>query len=101
MSSSLISLLGKRPNNGEFYIPREEGESPTRKIRRLTDNLRNLITYQTTVIVSTITELLEVKHDWNMLKAQIEELREKVRALRAQVDGLPRHLRRDHRPGGE
>ncbi|KAJ5839473.1 uncharacterized protein N7525_004661 [Penicillium rubens] len=61
----------------------------TRDIWRMIDGLKETIAYQTELIQSTKDELLEVKHDQNVLQTQNEKLHEEVRALRAQIDALP------------
>ncbi|KAJ5865147.1 uncharacterized protein N7529_007063 [Penicillium soppii] len=43
---------------------------------------------RTTLIEATKSELFEVKHDQNVLRAQNEKLHEEVRALRSQIDAL-------------
>jgi hypothetical protein len=53
------------------------------------DGLKETIAYQTELIQSTKDELLEVKHDQNVLQTQNEKLHEEVRALRAQINALP------------
>ena len=61
----------------------------TRDIWRMIDSLKETIAYQTELIQSTKDELLEVKHDQNVLQTQNEKLYKEVRALRAQIDALP------------
>ena len=65
------------------------GRVTTREIWRLIDGLKETIAYQTELIQSTKNELLEVKHDQNVLHTQNEKLHEEVRALRAQIEALP------------
>lgn len=65
------------------------GRVTTRDIWRMIDGLKETIAYQTELIQSTKDELLEVKHDQNVLQTQNEKLHEEVRALRAQIDALP------------
>ena len=65
------------------------GRVTTREIWRMIDGLKETIAYQTELIQSTKNELLEVKHDQNVLHTQNEKLHEEVRALRAQIDALP------------
>ena len=65
------------------------GRVTTREIWRLIDGLKETIAYQTELIQSTKNELLEVRHDQNVLHTQNEKLHEEVRALRAQIEALP------------
>jgi hypothetical protein len=58
----------------------------TKEVRQLIHSLKEIITHQTTVIESTKAEILEVKHDQNVLRDQNEKLREEIQALRAQIE---------------
>ncbi|OQD71744.1 hypothetical protein PENPOL_c001G07074 [Penicillium polonicum] len=86
-----------RPSDGHTTATRPEttssgdnnGRVTTREICRLIEGLKETIAYQTELIQSTKNELLEVKHDQNVLHTQNEKLHEEVRALRAHIDALP------------
>jgi hypothetical protein len=56
---------------------------------KLIDNLKDIIHQQTTLIESTKAELLEVKHDQNILREQNEKLHEELHALRVQIEARP------------
>ena len=86
-----------RPSDGHITATRSEttrsgdnnGRVTTRDICRLIEGLKETIAYQTELIQSTKNELLEVKHDQNVLQTQNEKLHEEVRALRTHIDALP------------
>ncbi|OQE00248.1 hypothetical protein PENVUL_c055G06446 [Penicillium vulpinum] len=86
-----------RPSDGHTTATRSEttssgdnnGRVTTRDICRLIEGLKETIAYQTELIQSTKNELLEVKHDQNVLQTQNEKLHEEVRALRTHIDALP------------
>jgi septal ring factor EnvC (AmiA/AmiB activator) len=60
----------------------------TKEIRQLISSLKEVIAYQTTVIESTKAELLEVKHDQNVLRDQNEKLYDEIRTLRERIETL-------------
>lgn len=77
-------------SNPEFASASDtNGRVTTKEVRRLIDSLKEIITHQTALIESTKAEILEVKHDQNVLQAQNEKLHEEVRALREQVEAPP------------
>jgi hypothetical protein len=80
----------KRTRSGEGFTPAEgTGRVTTQEVRQLIDTLKDTIAHQTNLIESSKAELLEVKHDQNVIKAQNEKLHEEVCALRAQIEALP------------
>ncbi|CEJ62844.1 hypothetical protein PMG11_11329 [Penicillium brasilianum] len=68
------------------------GRVTTKEVRQLINSLKEIINNQTTLIESTKTELLEVKHDQNFIREQNEKLHEEIRALRAQIEARPQAL---------
>ncbi|KAJ5808858.1 hypothetical protein N7474_010127 [Penicillium riverlandense] len=76
-------------SNPEFAATGENGgRVTTKELRQLIDSLKEIITNQTAVIESTKADLQEVKRDQQALKSINDELREEVRTLRTQIDGL-------------
>lgn len=77
-------------SNPEFAVTDEHtGRVTTKEVRQLIDSLKDIIHHQTTLIQATKNELQELKHDQNVLQAQIEKLHEEIRALRGQVETPP------------
>lgn len=71
-------FAGSQDNNGRVT---------TKEVHQLIHSLKEIITHQTTVIESTKAEILEVKHDQNILRDQNDKLREEIQALREQIEG--------------
>ncbi|KAJ6084674.1 hypothetical protein N7486_011474 [Penicillium sp. IBT 16267x] len=78
----------------ETRLPLAHARTPSSRplakmeLRPLIDSLKEIITNQTAVIEFTKADLQEVKRDQHALKSINDELREEVRALRTQIDGL-------------
>ena len=90
VSVDAAQIIGKRTRNGEAYTPAEgTGRITTREVWKLIDNLKDITHQQTTLIESTKAELLEVKHDQNILREQNEKLHEELHALRVQIEARP------------
>ncbi|OKP09527.1 hypothetical protein PENSUB_5118 [Penicillium subrubescens] len=76
-------------SNPEFANTEDStGRVTTKEIRQLISSLKEVIAYQTTVIESTKAELLEVKHDQNVLRDQNEKLYDEIRTLRERIETL-------------
>ena len=76
-------------SNPEFANTEDgNGRVTTKEIRQLINGLKEVIAYQTIVIESTKAELLEVKHDQNVLRDQNEKLLDEIRTLREQIENL-------------
>ncbi|KAJ5769199.1 hypothetical protein N7520_003758 [Penicillium odoratum] len=89
-TADAAQIIWKRTRNGETYTPTEgTGRITTREVWRLIDNLKDIIHQQTTLIEATMAELLEGKHDQNILREQNEKLHEELHALRVQFEARP------------
>jgi hypothetical protein len=76
-------------SNPEFAGSEDNnGRVTTKEVRQLINSLKEIISHQTTVIESTKAEILEVKHDQNVLRDQNEKLHDEIRALREQIEAL-------------
>jgi hypothetical protein len=76
-------------SNPEFASSEDNnGRVTTKEIRQLINSLKEIINHQTTVIESTKAEILEVKHDQDVLRDQNEKLHEEIRALRERIETL-------------
>jgi hypothetical protein len=74
-------------SNPEFaYTEDSNGRVTTKEIRHLINSLKEVIAHQTTVIESTKAELLEVKHDQNVLREQNEKLFDEIKTLRERIE---------------
>lgn len=75
-------------SNPEFAGSEDNnGRVTTKEVQQLIHSLKDIITYQTTVIESTKADILEVKHDQNVLRDQNVKLREEIQTLRGQIEG--------------
>ena len=82
-----LPVSRKRTRSGDAFTPSEStGRVTTREVWRLVSTLKDIIYHQTGLIESTKAELLEVKHDQNILQDQNEKLHEKIQVLQTQIE---------------
>ncbi|EGD99960.1 hypothetical protein TESG_08624 [Trichophyton tonsurans CBS 112818] len=95
--SSQPARRGKRRRNDSYTTnsnpePVAAGDGSGRvtnqEIRRLIDDLKNVISHQTNVIEATKAGILELKVEQEALKSQNSSLQEEIHALRAQIEAL-------------
>jgi hypothetical protein len=96
--SSQSTRLGKRRRNGSYTAPisnpefaaaADNGRVTTKEVKRLIEELKDIIHHQTSIIEATKADLLEVKTKQQALKSQNAELQDEIQALRAQINNLP------------
>ena len=88
--AGLLNKNRKRTRSGDAFTPSDPaGRITTKEVWKLIGSLKEIIRHQTATIESTQNELLEIKHNQNVLQEQNEKLHEEVKALRARVESGP------------